>query len=111
MVCLGFDLKHLAWRPSPEQIESAVAEEFAVEPSQLFVKRIKNHEARVAAIYLIRKLTSVPAKQMGERYGGVSRAVISKAVQRAEARRDEQRRWRQSLFRVEQSLRSGVYNR
>ena len=43
-------LEHLAWRPSLEQIESAVAKEFGVELSQLFVKRLKNHEARVAAI-------------------------------------------------------------
>ena len=106
---MGFDLKHLAWRPSPEQIESAVAEEFGAEPSQLFVKRLKNHEARDAAIYLIRKLTGLPAKQLGARYGGVSQAAISKAVQRAEARRDEQRRWKQRLGRLEQSLRSAEH--
>ena len=104
------ELKHLAWRPSPEQIESAVAEEFGVEPSQLFATRIKNHEARVAAIYLIRKLTSVSARQLGERYGGVSQAAISRAVQRAEARRDEQRRWKQRLSRLEDSLRFGEHN-
>ncbi len=104
------ELKHLAWRPSPEQIESAVVEEFGVEGSQLFAKRIKNHEARVAAIYLIRKLTGVSAKQLGERYGGVSQAAISKAVQRAEARRDEQRHWEQRLSRLEHSLRSGECN-
>ncbi|MGM0489278.1 MAG: hypothetical protein ACQESR_21275 [Planctomycetota bacterium] len=28
--------EHLAWRPSPERIDSAVAEEFGVEPSRLF---------------------------------------------------------------------------
>ena len=103
-------LKRLAWRQSLEQIESAVAEEFGVEPSQLFVKRLKNHEARGAAISLIHTLTCVPAKQLGERYGGVSQAAISKAVQRAEARRDEQRRWRQRLSRLEQSLRSGEHD-
>ena len=53
------ELKHLAWRPSPERIEWAVAAEFGVQPSQLFVKRLKNHEARVAAIYLIRKLSTI----------------------------------------------------
>ena len=99
--------KHLAWRPSPEQIEAAVAEEFGVESSQLFAKRIRNHEARVAAIYLIRKLTDVSAKQLGQRYGDVSQAAISKAVQRAELRRDEQHHWEQRLSRLEHSLRSG----
>ena len=41
---------------------------------------------------LIRKLTSVSARQLAEPYGGVSQAAISKAVQRAEPRPDEQRR-------------------
>ena len=104
------ELKHLAWRPSPERVEWAVAAEFGVQPSQLFVKRLKNHEARVAAIYLIRELPRVPAKQLGERYGGVSQAAISKAVQRAEARRDEQRRRRQRLSRLNPSLRSGEHD-
>ena len=103
--------RHLAWRPSLEQIESAVAEEFGVEPSQLFAKRIKNHDARVAAIYLIRKLAGVSAKHLGERYGGVSQAAISKAVQRAEARRDAQRPSAQRLSQLERSLRSGEYKR
>jgi REP element-mobilizing transposase RayT len=100
------ELRHLVWRPSQEQIESAVAVEFGVDPSQLFAKRIKNHEARVAAIYLIRRLTSVSARQLAERYGGVSQAAISKTVQRAETRRDEQCGWKQRLSRLEDSLRS-----
>ncbi len=101
------ELKHLAWRPSQEQIELAVAEEFGVDVSELFAKRIKNNEARVAAVYLIRRLTSVSATQLAERYGDVSQAAISKTVQRAEIRRDEQRRWKQRLARLEKSLRTG----
>ena len=101
------ELRYLAWRPSQEQIESAVADEFGVDRSQLFAKRIKNNEARFAAVYLIRKLTSVPATQLAQRYGGVSQAAISKAVHRAETRRDQQRRWNQRLSRLEESLRSG----
>jgi len=101
------ELRYPAWRPSPEQIESAVASEFGVEISEAFAKRIKNNEARIAAVYLIRKLTSVTATQLAQRYGGVSQAAISKTVQRAEIRRDQQRRWRQRLSRLEKSLRSG----
>ena len=53
--------RRLAWRPSQQQIESAVAEEFGVDLCQLFAKRIRNNEARAAALFLIRRLTSVSA--------------------------------------------------
>lgn len=101
------ELRQLTWRPSQEQIELAVAEEFGVERSELLAKRIRNNDARVAAVYLIRKLTSVSATQLAQRYGGVSQAAISKTVQRAEMRLDQQRRWKQRLSRLERFLRSG----
>ena len=100
-------LRHLAWRPSQEQIEAAVAEEYGVDKNMLFAKRLKNNDARIAALYLIRKLTNVSAVQLARQYGGVSQAAISKMVGRAEARRDQQRRWKQRLSRLEKSLRSG----
>jgi chromosomal replication initiation ATPase DnaA len=85
----------------------AVANEFGVAVTDLFAKRLKNNEARVAAVYLIRRLTSEPARRIAERYGGVSQAAISKTVQRAETRRNEQRRWKQRLSRLDRSLRAG----
>lgn len=39
--------------------ELAVADEFGVDVSELFAKRIKNNEPRVAAVYLARKRDSV----------------------------------------------------
>jgi chromosomal replication initiation ATPase DnaA len=91
---------------SQEQIEMAVSEDFAIDLSELLAKRVRSNEARVAAIYLIRKLTTVSAIRLAERYGGVSQAAISKTVQRAEIRRAEQRRWKQRLARLEKSLRT-----
>ena len=99
-------LHHLVWRPSIDAIETAVAEEFGVEIDQLHAKRVKNNEARSAALYLCRALTSVSVTQLAERYGGVSQAAISKAFRRAAGRRDDERRWRQRLARLEKSLRS-----
>jgi len=61
------ELKRLVWRPSQEQIELAVSDEFGVDVSELFAKRIENNEPRVAAVYLIRKLTSAIATQLAER--------------------------------------------
>ena len=99
------ELRHLAWRPSQEQIESAVANEFGVDKSEMFAKRARHNEARAAALYLSRKLTGVPATQLAQRYGGVSQAAISKTVRRAENRREEERRWGQRLSRLEKLLR------
>ena len=73
----------------------------------MFAKRIRCNEAIAAALYLIRKLTGVPATQLAQRYGGVSQAAISKTVRRAENRREEERRWSQRLSRLEQPLRFG----
>ena len=100
------ELNHLVWRPSQEQIELAVAGEFDVDNSVLFAKRLKKNDARLAAVYLIRRLTSMLATELAQRYGGVSQAAISKTVKRAEARRGEQRRWDQRLSRLEKSLRT-----
>ena len=111
VLCLGLgrnvaELQHLAWRPSIDQIELAVAEAFGVDVSQLSAKRIKNNDSRVAAVYLIRKLTQVSATELAQRYGGVSETAISKTVQRAEIPRDQQRDWKQKLSRLEKSLRT-----
>ncbi len=89
-----------------EQIESAVAEAFGVDAWTLFAKRIRNNDARAAAVYLNRLLTSASATELAARYGGVSQAAISKTVQRAEVRRNDNRSWNQKLARLETSLRS-----
>ena len=99
------ELGRVAWRPSQEQIERAVAEEFGVDVCELFANRVKHNDARAAALYLVRRLTSVSAPRLAERYGNVSQAAISKAVQRAALRRARDRRWRGRLARLEQSLR------
>jgi REP element-mobilizing transposase RayT/DNA-binding transcriptional ArsR family regulator len=98
-------LKRLAWRPSQNAIETAVAAAFGIDVPNLFVKRVKHNEPRVAALYLLRKLTSVSAAELAEQYGGVSQAAISKTVTRAQLRAKEERHWRQRLTRIEESLR------
>ena len=47
--------RQLAWRPSQSQIESVVADDFGVDVSDLFAKRVRNNEARAAALFLIRR--------------------------------------------------------
>lgn len=95
----------LAWRPSTEQIESAVAEAFGVDVDGLLAKRVRNNQARAAALYLIRRLTNVPTTKLAERYGGVSQAAISKAVARADVRRADDTAWQRRLRGLERALR------
>jgi putative transposase len=97
--------RRLAWRPSTEQIETAVAEEFGVDVDVLLAGRVRNNEARAAALYLLRRLTNVPATKLAERYGGVSQAAISKAVTRAELRCRDEAGWQQQLDGLERALR------
>ena len=67
----------------------------------------QNDEARAAALYVMRKLTGMPATQLAQRYGGVSHAAILKTVRRAENRREEECRWSQRLSRLENPLHFG----
>ena len=96
--------KQLAWRPSMEDIEQEVAKEFGVAKGVFQAKRVRNNEARAVALCLIRRLTRVPATQLAERYGGVSPAAISKAVQRSEVRCHEITAWHRRLERLEKKL-------
>ena len=101
------ELRRLAWRPSQDEVEHAVAEEFAVDVYQLHQKRVQRNEAREAALYLIRKLTSVPANQLATQYGPVSPSAISKTIQRAELRCQEQQSWNKRLRSLEKRLQQG----
>ena len=95
----------LAWRPSVESIEELTCQEFDVDVKVLHAKRIRNNEARAVALCLIRRLTSEPVTQLAERYGGVSQAAISKAVQRIERRCEEEPKWHRLIRCIEQAAR------
>lgn len=95
--------RQLAWRPTSAEIERAVAEEFGVEHATVLSKRVRNNEARSAALLLIRKLTNESATDLANRYGGVSQAAISKSVKRAELRLDE-RNWQRRIEKLESKI-------
>ena len=102
------ELRRLDWRPSQEEVERAVAEEFDVDVVQLHQKREQRNEAREAAFYLIRKLTSVPANQLATQYGPVSPSAISKTIQRAALRCQEKQSWKKRLRTLEKRLQEGT---
>ena len=66
------------------------------------VKRMKHNDARVAGLYLIRKLVTAWTTEIAKQYGVVSQAAIPKTVERAELRRQEYRPWKQRLTRLAQ---------
>ncbi len=96
--------RELAWRPTVEQIESAVAGDFGVTEFAILSKRVKSNEARLAALYLIRQLTTEPVTQLAARYGAVSQAPISKSVKRATQRMETDKRWQRRLDCLAKSL-------
>ena len=98
--------KQLAWRPTPAEVVEAVSKVFAVERSDLLAVRRRGNEARSAAIYLTRLLTDEAVGAIGEYFGGVSTAAISKMVARAEQRREEDRAWARCVEKLLERVRT-----
>ena len=96
--------RRLAGGVDSSMILKAVAEHFQASPEVFTLIRKRNNDARSAAIYLNRKLTSESVGHLADRFGGVSIAAISRTVSRAEARRVDDRRWDRLLKQFENTL-------
>jgi hypothetical protein len=96
--------RRLAWRPTLHDIVAVVSEAFDVEPTKLLKSRRHGNEGRSAAIYLARSLTDEPLSAIGECFGGVSPAAISKTVARAESRCREDFQWERRLTTLRKRL-------
>lgn len=99
--------RQLAWRPTLDDVVAMVSAAYAIEPSELLAIRRRSNEARSAAIYLARLLTDEAVGAIGDYFGGVSTAAISKTVAQAENRRGEDHAWDGRLGRLSEHLRSG----
>jgi len=98
--------RQLAWRPALADIVAAVSEAFDVEPAEVLASRRHGNEARSAAIYLARRVADEAVGTIGEYFGGVTSAAISKVVARAEDRRGGDRAWDGRLANLWESLRT-----
>lgn len=98
--------KGLAWRPTRAEIVRQVKEHFGADCSS-DLTRVRRHgnDARVAAIYLIRRLTDEKVTTLAKQFGGVSVAAISKLLSRAELRREEDPNWDGLLEELERKCR------
>jgi len=63
-----------------ESVESTVSRVFGVQRSQLHASRLHGNMARSVAIYLCRKYSSLPVRVLGQRFGEVSSASISRSI-------------------------------
>ena len=93
--------RRLAWRPSASDILRTVRRHFGVRTTAFSEVRRHNNEARVAAIYLIRRLTDQNVTALADQFGGVSAPAISKLVHRAESRRKDDPKWNRLLAKLE----------
>lgn len=87
-----------------EEIEAVVCEKFGVSRDALMRKRRWRNEARLAAVYLSRKITWAPVGEVGSRFGGVTGSAVSRIVARAMAQRQTDRRFELLLRRCEAAL-------
>ncbi len=103
--------RQLAWRPSVEDVVKVVCGELGVDRAELVARRRRGNDGRLAAIYLSRRLTDESVGDIGRYFGDVSTAAISKAVQRAQSRRNQDRAWDRQLKKLTAALQnSGLSN-
>jgi len=93
--------KRLAWRPTQTDIVRVVQDHFGAGSEDLKQVRRHGNDARIAAVYLIRRLTNEKVTKLAEQFGGVSVAAISKLLRRAELRRQEDTPWNGLLEELE----------
>jgi len=98
--------KRLAWHPSPADILRTVRRHYGVRTTVFSEVRRHNNEARVAAIYLVRRLTDQKVTALAEQFGAVSAPAISKVILRAESRRNEDPKWNRLLGKLEKQCTS-----
>jgi putative transposase len=101
--------RQLAWRPGVDDVIAAVAQTFAVEAAVVLVRRRHGNDARLAAIYVARRVTDEGVGAIGRRFGGVSTAAISQTVARMEKRRGEDRQWDRRLAKLLEQLRGSAH--
>jgi len=78
--------------PSAEAIEATVCDEFGARPEGIRKPHAHGNDARAIAIYLCRRSGALSLAAVGERFGGLSGAGVSKTCARLSARLARDRR-------------------
>jgi len=96
----------LRQRLTSEQVIHVVKQHFKVTEDVLRQPRRHRNEPRIAAIYLLRRLSNEPVHALARQFGDVSDAAVSQIVHRAEALRREDRTWHRLLLKLEKQVRA-----
>jgi len=103
--------KRLTGRPTRAEIVRQVQDHFRADFLDLTQVRRHGNEARVAAVYLVRRLTDERVTTLAKPFGDVSVAAISQLLSRAELRREADRSWNGLLEDLERKCRKTAVTR
>jgi REP element-mobilizing transposase RayT len=91
--------------PDKSQIEKTVSGVYQIEIDELLKSRRGNYnEARNVAIYLMRKYTGAPLKDIGSRFGMSSYSSVSSVIIRIKQAMDRNKKLRQRITAAEKLL-------
>ena len=96
--------RQLRQRVGIAQVEEAVREAFGVGRESLLVRGCHANDARMAAVYLCRSLTTSAVRELGDRFGRVSGQAISKTARHVAERRVGDKRLDRLLTEIEAKL-------
>ena len=88
-----------------EVILEVVSHSYGVDESAILVGRRHGNDARLAALWLCRRLTDERVASLAARFGGVSSVAITKAVTRSENRRSTDRHWDHHVSQLKAQIR------
>jgi REP element-mobilizing transposase RayT len=99
--------RELARRIEVEEIQQVVCGEFGVQRDSLLRKRNRWNDARSAAIYLCRKLTSRSLADVGAEFGGITQSAVTRTATRVAMQRREDGRFDALIRKCEIALAPG----
>ena len=96
--------RRLRPRVSIGAVEEAVCHAYAVSAADLRVRGRHNNETRRVAVYVARTVAATPAREVGDRWGGVGPAAVSNIVRRVTDRRQRDKGFAARIAAIERAL-------
>ena len=97
-------LRQLKQDVSPEKVVAAVCEVFQCDSGQILKKGRKRNHARDVAIYLARDMTGLTTVRLGEFFGGVSGAAITRRYNIVQSRKANTRKISRRLDKIRRGI-------
>lgn len=97
-------LRKLKLDVSPEMVVAAVCEAFGCDTEQIVRKGRKRNHARDVAIYLARDMTGLTTVSLGEYFGGISGAAITRRYNFVQSQQTSAKRISRGLDKIRRSV-------